>query len=92
MAQDTSIQLSLEDLIPGGNSYTKYRISFPQKLQWWGDNATYIKGDSIMSVSRSEKQSDNLIIDKKAINSGLEANDKKAIKSLLSASFPYADQ
>lgn len=92
MAQDTSVQLSLEDLIPGGNSYAKYRISFLQKLQWWGDNATYIKGDSIMSVSKSEKQSDNLVIDKKTINSGLEANDKKPIKSLLSVSFPYADQ
>lgn len=92
MAQDTTIQLSLEDLIPGGNSYAKYRVSFPQRLQWWGDIPTYTKGDSIMSVAKSEKETDNLIIDKKAINSGLEANGKKAAKSLLSVSFPYADE
>ncbi|PXV62838.1 dipeptidyl-peptidase-4 [Dysgonomonas alginatilytica] len=92
MAQDTSIQLGLEDLIPGGNSYAKYRISFPQKLQWWGDNLTYIKGDSILSVAKSKEQTDNLIIDKKTINAGLEASNKKTIKSLLSVSFPYADE
>lgn len=92
MAQDTSTQLSLEDLIPGGNSYAKYRVSFPQKQQWWGDIPTYIKGDSIMSIAKSKKETDHLIIDKKTINAGLEANNNRTIKSLLSASFPYADE
>lgn len=89
MAQDTSIPLSLEDLIPGGKSYTKYRISLPQKLQWWGDIPIFIKGDSIMIVGKSEKENNNLLIDIKTINSGLTENNKKPIKSLNSVSFPY---
>lgn len=92
MAQDASIPLTLEDLIPGGNSYAKYRISFPQQLQWWGDTPVYVKGDSIMSVAKSEKETDILLIDKKTINSGLEANGKGSIKSLTSVSFPYAKE
>lgn len=92
MAQDKSIQLGLEDLIPGGNSYSKYKISFPQNLQWWGDIPLYVKGDSIMSTGKSEKEKDYLLIDKKTLNSGLEANGKVAIKSLASASFPYASE
>lgn len=92
MAQDASIPLTLEDLIPGGNSYAKYRISFPQQLQWWGDTPVYVKGDSIMTVAKSEKETDILLIDKKTINSGLEANGKGSIKSLTSVSFPYAKE
>ena len=92
MAQDASIPLTLEDLIPGGNSYAKYRISFPQQLQWWGDTPVYVKGDSIMSVAKSERDTDILLIDKKTINSGLEANGKGSIKSLTSVSFPYAKE
>lgn len=92
MAQDASIPLTLEDLIPGGNSYAKYRISYPQQLQWWGDTPVYVKGDSIMSVAKSEKETDILLIDKKTINSGLEANGKGSIKSLTSVSFPYAKE
>lgn len=92
MAQNTSIPLSLEDLIPGGKSYAKYRVSFPQQLQWWGDTPIYIKGDSIMSAAKSEKESNSFLIDKKAINSGLEANGKNTIKSLASISFPYAKE
>lgn len=92
MAQNTSIPLSLEDLIPGGKSYARYRVSFPQQLQWWGDTPIYIKGDSIMSAAKSEKESNSFLIDKKAINSGLEANGKNTIKSLASISFPYAKE
>lgn len=92
MAQEKTVQLNLEDLTPGGNSYAKYRVSFPQQLQWWGDNAIYIKGDSIMSIGKTDKQTDSFILDKKAINAGLEANEKKAVKSLASVSFPYPNE
>lgn len=92
MAQDKSIQLGLEDLIPGGNSYAKYRISFPSNLQWWGDTPIYVKGDSVMVSRKSEKETDNLLIDKKTINSGLEADGMTAIKSLTSVRFPFANE
>lgn len=45
-----------------------------------------------MSAAKSEKESNSFLIDKKAINSGLEANGKNTIKSLASISFPYAKE
>lgn len=90
MAQKNNITLTLEDLIPGGYSYHKYRVSFPQQVQWWGDIPISIKGDSIVTIPISEKHSPEFIIDKKMINSGLEDNEK--IKTWGDIEFPYPEK
>ncbi|MDU1905151.1 MAG: DPP IV N-terminal domain-containing protein [Dysgonomonas sp.] len=90
MSQNNPIQLSLDDLIPGGTNYNKYRIIYPKQIQWWGDIPVYIKGDSIISLSSSEKEQTKIIFEKNAINSTLKDEDK--IKNLGILSFPYPDQ
>lgn len=80
-------QLTLEDLIPGGKNYLKYTVSFPKDIKWWGDVPIYTKGDSILTIPLSEKQSESLLISKDILNNGRKDN-KKTVK-LSSVSFPF---
>lgn len=90
MAQNKTPRLTLEDLIPGGKSYTKYRVDLPRQTQWWGDTPVYVKGDSIMVIPVSEKQVPTLLLDRKTLNNTMGNNEK--IKSFGSVSFPYPEQ
>lgn len=89
MAQNKP-QLTLEDLIPGGKNYSKYTVSFPKNTQWWGDTPIYVKGDSILTIPLSEKQSSILLISKGILNNGREDNEK--IGNVSSVSFPYPEE
>lgn len=89
MAQNNSIPLSLDDLLPGGSSYAKYKVDFPIQLQWWNDTPLYIKGDSIITVPTNEKQSSEVIATRKDINENLSTNGKQTLKSFHAISFPY---
>ncbi len=90
MAQNKAPQLTLEDLIPGGKNYTKYHVDFPRQTQWWGDTPVYVKGDSIMTIPLSGKQSSTLLLDKKTLNGKLEDNQKIGIFGYVG--FPYSGQ
>lgn len=91
MVQNNITPLSLEDLIPGGSNFSKYRVQFPSQLQWWDDIPVLIKGDSIVTTSSSEKQTPLLLTTKEVINKELSANNKVKIKSFGSVSFPYPE-
>lgn len=90
MTQNNSTLLSLDDLIPGGKNYSKYRVSYPKQMQWWGDIPIYIKGDSVLSIPLTDKEQSGVIIEKTTINSILGGEDK--IKNLGILSFPYPNQ
>lgn len=88
MAQQTSnYQLTLEDLLPGGNSYSKYQVKMPKGIQWYNDIATYIKGDSILAIKGGSNTSSQFIISKDEINQILSDNNKDKIVSLAGISF-----
>lgn len=89
MAQN-STTLTLEELIPGGKNYSKYVTSFPRNVQWWGDIPVYMKGDSIMIIPTSEKQSPELLLSKEILNNDREFSEK--IGNIRNFSFPYPDK
>ncbi len=92
MAQNSMVPLSLEDLIPGGSTFSKYRVQFPSQLQWWNDKPLQVKGDSIITVPINEKEVSQVITTKEQINKGLSAEGKDPLKSFRFVSFPYSDQ
>lgn len=77
--------LSLNDLIPGGETFSKYRPKLPQSLSFYGDKIIYTKGDSLFTVSE-KRQKDVVLLSLKALNEGF---GKKKFKSLPKISFPY---
>jgi len=90
MAQKNIQSPTLEDLIPGGYNYYKYRVSFPHQIQWWGDIPICVKGDSIVTIPITENFPIEMITDKNTLNSGFE--DKEKIKTLGDISFPYPEK
>ncbi|MBS7122076.1 MAG: S9 family peptidase [Dysgonomonas sp.] len=92
MAQNSLVPLSLEDLIPGGSTFSKYRVQFPSQLQWWNDSPVQVKGDSIVSIPVIDKKAVQVITTKELINQSLTAEGKEKLKSFRFVGFPYADQ
>lgn len=92
MAQDNQPLLTLHDLIPGGNSFAKYRVPFPKQPQFWGDKPIYTKGDTIWTFPTKKADESRVVVILKDINDALTAKGFKPIKSLTSATFPYGDQ
>lgn len=76
------IPLTLEDLIPGGKNFYKYRAEMPRQLSWHGDKLTFVKGDSIMTVPNTEKDKSQTYLTLKEINAGLGLGEDESPKSL----------
>lgn len=77
-----NIPLTLEDLIPGGKTFYKYRAEMPRQLAWHGDRLTFVKGDSIMAVPLTEKQKPETFLTLNDINSGLKLSESERIRSM----------
>lgn len=69
-------QLTLEDLMPGGKTYNKYRAEMPQQMVWLGDKLTYIKGDTIYIAPVTTKGSPAILTTLNDINSELKKESK----------------
>ncbi|WP_165040775.1 S9 family peptidase [Dysgonomonas sp. ZJ709] len=76
------IPLSLEDLIPGGKSFYKYRAEMPRQLNWYGDQLTYAKGDSIFVVPQKTNQKPQALITLEIINQKLGLEKSAELKSI----------
>jgi len=87
MAQKNTSPLTLEDLIPGGKNYNKYRVSFPRQIQWWGDIPVYVKGDSVMTVPTNDKETPKTLLDRETLNTKFEDKDK--LRNMGMVNFPY---
>lgn len=81
-----NIPLTIEDLIPGGKTFNKYRAEMPYRLAWHGDKLTYIKGDSILVAPQTEKQSPALLMTMQEINNNLNQGSDQ-LKSLSRVQF-----
>lgn len=69
-------KLSLDDLIPGGKTYRKYVPIMPQKLAWFGDQMTYVKGDSILIASDKIGAKDKVFTTLEEVNSFLDLDEQ----------------
>lgn len=76
------IPLSLEDLIPGGKTFNKYRAEMPRQLTWFGDKLTYVKGDSILVAPNTDKEKPETLLTLQDINNGLKLGIDESPKSL----------
>lgn len=76
------IPLSLEDLTPGGKTFAKYRPQMPRQLRWYGDQLTYIKGDSLMIAPMDAKQKPEKLLTLSELNEYLKLEDKAKIGSM----------
>lgn len=92
MSQDNSSPLSLQDLIPGGSNYLKYRNKSLQQPQWWNDKLIHVKEDSILTIPTNKDQMVQVILTKDQLNKSLLDNNKKRIKRVGLISFPYANE
>ncbi|MDR0825074.1 MAG: S9 family peptidase [Prevotella sp.] len=88
------IPLTLEDLIPGGKTYGKYRAEMPRQVRWYGDNLTYVRGDSVLIAPKTDKEKPQTLLTLKDFNAGLELNDIQPVKSLNYVQFmsPASDE
>lgn len=76
------IPLTMEDLIPGGKNFYKYRAEMPRQLAWYGDKLTFVKGDTIMIAPSTEKQVAQTFLTLKDINANLKLEESQLPKSL----------
>ena len=81
------IPLTLEDLTPGGKTFSKYRAEMPRQLGWYGDKLTYIKGDSVMIAPNTDKEKPQVLLSLQDINSGMGLDKDEALKSLNTIQF-----
>lgn len=81
------IPLTLEDLTPGGKTFSKYRAEMPRQLGWHGDKLTYIKGDSVMIAPNTDEEKPQLLLSLQDINSGMRLDKDESLKSLNTIQF-----
>ena len=81
------IPLTLEDLTPGGKTFSKYRAEMPRQLGWHGDKLTYIKGDSVMIAPNTDREKPQLLLSLQDINSGMRLDKDESLKSLNTIQF-----
>lgn len=89
MAQSKNTSLTLEDLIPGGN--TSYRF-YPKDLyglQWRGENVSYYDIENEALVNKTSKTfSEELHLSLVDVNKSLVSSGLKEVRSLYDISFP----
>lgn len=88
MAQETK-KLTLEDLIPGGESY-RYAENL-YGLQWWGDECIKPSIDTLYSV-HPKTGKETMVTTREKINKVLAENKAGKLSHLYSVSFPWADK
>ena len=81
------IPLTLEDLTPGGKTFSKYRAEMPRQLGWYGDKLTYKKGDSVMVAPNTDKEKIQVLFSLQDINAGMALSKDESLKSLNTIQF-----
>ncbi len=76
------ISLTLEDLIPGGKTYYKYRAEMPRQLVWYGENLIYAKGDSLMIAPYTDKEKPKVLLTLADINNSIQIDQSQKPGSL----------
>lgn len=92
MAQKNASELTLEDLVPGGKTFSKYRVEYPRQVQWWNDVPLQTKGDSIVTIAFAGNALSEVFLNRKILNEGLEAAGKQKIGSLANLKLPYRNK
>lgn len=57
-------KLTLHDLIPGGKTYQSFVPQNIKQLQWFGDQLTFVKGDTLYVASPAQPQKKEILLTK----------------------------
>ena len=63
--------LTLQDLTPGGSSYSKFVPRTLKQLQWYGNKYLYVRGDSVITALPGKKE--EVTLTREQLNKSLEA-------------------
>ncbi len=74
-------ELSLDNLIPGGKTYTRFVPKNLKQLQFLGENYIYQKGDSLLMAKPGSRQ-EEVLVTTKEINALVTAKGLKAVHKL----------
>ncbi|MFV0467735.1 MAG: hypothetical protein ACK5MK_02280 [Dysgonomonas sp.] len=77
--QEQEPALTLQDLIPGGKNFDKYRANLPKAIRWWGDKLIYTKGNEIIQVSLSGKKDEKVLLSLDSLNLKFKKWNKEII-------------
>ncbi len=84
MAQNK--ELTLNDLIPGGSSYSRFVPQSLRQLQWCGDEYVYAKGDSVLSALPGKPV--KIAFTREQLNEAMTAVGLETISSLPAFTIP----
>lgn len=86
---------TLEDVIPGGNNYFNLIPKNMSGLQWWGDVCVRTEVEEIQTINLKNGKVSTLVT-LTEVNKALQQDEKtkefKPLRTLASASLPYADR
>ena len=75
--------LTLEDLIPGGKNYNKYRIEMPISLSWHGEDLTYLKGDTMYIAPKKDGNNPIPYLTLDQINNDMGLTGKERLQKMV---------
>lgn len=88
MAQEKK-QLTLEDLIPGGETFYKFRPENIYGMQWWDNSLAYYNADkSALVVKQPQALAKEKLIFLKEVNDALQKAGLGRLAALYSVSYP----
>lgn len=89
-AQDKK-SFTLEDLMPGGNSYANLLPENKYGLKWWGDICIDAGTEDVKAINPSNGK-ETVLVTLQEVNDLLESNNLGKAKRLQNATFPYAEK
>lgn len=75
-------QFTLDDLIPGGKTYSKFTPRTLKQLQWSGTTYLYAKGDSVLGGKPGKKSKETVLFTRASLNEALVAAGLKTVSGL----------
>lgn len=89
MSQNHKKMPTLEDLIPGGETY-RYADNM-YNLQWWGEKCIKPGIDTIFTINPKNGK-ETVIVTREKINESLKKNNLKTLQHLYDISFPWTNR
>lgn len=82
---------TLEDVIPGGTNYFNLTPKNMPGLDWWGDVCVRADVEEIKTVDLKSGE-ETMLVTLEEVNDALKSKELKPLYSLMSVSFPWAEQ
>lgn len=90
MAQEKK-SFTLEDLMPGGNTYFNLQVENLYGLTWWGDVCIKPEMDKVMTLNPKTGK-ETVLFTLEDMNKALEAAGINKVRALYTLSYPWSDK